>query len=187
MKSNLTKDIKYYWFNYDVMTPDSIPIIGSYGEDNPNLLIGTGYNTWGMTNGTLAGKILSDLILDNENKYSSMFSPTRNLNISKAINLTGFNLKSGFTYILSKIKTNYSFYPKNVKVEIRNGKKCGIYIDEENKEHVVSNICPHMKCNLIFNVIDKTWDCPCHGSRFNIDGKAIKGPSVYDISIKNAD
>ena len=187
MKSNLTKDIKYYWFNYDVMTPDSMPIIGYYEKDNKNLLIGTGYNTWGMTNGTLAGKILSDLIKGQDNKFTKMFSPTRKLNIMKTINLTGFNLKSGASYILSKVKNNYSFYPKNVKVEMRNGKKCGIYIDEEGHEHVVSNICPHMKCGLIFNSIDKTWDCPCHGSRFDIDGKVIKGPSVFDISIKSTD
>ena len=184
INSNLTKDIKYYWFNYDVMTPDHLPIIGYYEKDNPNLFIGTGYNTWGMTNGTLAGKIISDLIKNKKNKYESLFSPTRSLNLTKIVNLTGFNLKSGSTYILSKVKTNYSFYPKNVKVEYRNGEKCGIYIDDDNNEHIVSNICPHMKCNLVFNTVDKTWDCPCHGSRFNIDGKSIKGPSVYDISIK---
>jgi len=187
IKANLTKDINYYWFNYDVMTTDHMPIIGYYEKDNPNLLIGTGYNTWGMTNGTLAGKILSDIIKDEKNKYEDMFSPTRNLNLTKILNLTSSNIKSGFTYVLSKVKNNYAFYPDNVKVEYRNGQKCGIYIDEENKEHVVSNICPHMKCNLMFNTIDKTWDCPCHGSRFNIDGKAIKGPSVYDISIKDTD
>ena len=187
IKSNLTKDIKYYWFNYDVMTPDSMPIIGYYEKDNKNLLIGTGYNTWGMTNGTLAGKILSDLIKEKENKFSNMFSPTRKLNVMKTINLTGFNLKNGITYILSKTKNNYDFYPKNVKIEMRNGKKCGIYIDESGKEHIVSNICPHMKCGLVFNPVDKTWDCPCHGSRFDIDGKAIKGPSVFDISIKSTD
>ena len=184
VKSNLTKDVKYYWFNYDVMTPDSMPIIGFYEKNNPNLLIGTGYNTWGMTNGTLAGKILSDLITNKENKYSKLFSPTRKLNLDKIINLTGFNIKNMTTYATTKLKNNYSFYPKNVKVEMRNGKKCGIYIDENNQEHIVSNICPHMKCNLMFNNIDKTWDCPCHGSRFDIDGKAIKGPSVYNISIK---
>lgn len=183
VKSNLTSDIKYYWFNYDVMTPDSMPIIGQYGKDNPNLLIGTGYNTWGMTNGTLAGKIISDLITNKENKYSSLFDPNRKLTLSKTINLTGFNLKNSSSYVLSKIKTNYSFYPKNVKVEMRDRKKCGIYIDDNNKEHIVSNICPHMKCNLVFNPVDKTWDCPCHGSRFDIDGKAIKGPSVYNITI----
>jgi len=185
MQSNLTKDIKYSWFNYDVMTEDSLPIIGYYKKNNKDLLIGTGYNTWGMTNGTLAGKILSDLVLEKENKYSKLFSPNRKPNIIKVINLANLNIKNGFTYILSKIKTSYSFYPKNVKVEIRNGKKCGIYTDENGIEHIVSNACPHMKCGLIFNPIDKTWDCPCHGSRFNIDGKAIKGPSVFDISIKN--
>jgi len=187
MQSNLTKDIKYYWFNYDIMTPDSMPIIGYYEKDNTNLLIATGYNTWGMTNGTLVGKILSDLIINKNNKYSVMFSPTRKLNIMKMINLTSFNLKNGFTYILSKTKINYNFYPENVKIEMRHGKKCGIYIDKTGKEHIVSNICPHLKCNLIFNPVDKTWDCPCHGSRFNIDGKVIKGPSVFDISIKSTD
>lgn len=183
VRSNLTKDIKYYWFNYDVMTPDSMPIIGHYQSD-PNLFIGTGYNTWGMTNGSLAGKIISDLIQEKRNKYAHLFNPSRKVNIMKAVNILNYDLNSSVTYVLSKLKTNYSFYPKNVKVEMRNGKKCGIYIDEEGCEHVVSNICPHMKCNLVFNAIDKTWDCPCHGSRFDIDGKVIKGPSVYNISIK---
>ena len=58
----------------------------------------------------------------------------------------------------------------------------GIYVDDEGEEHIVYNLCPHMKCSLIFNEIEKTWDCPCHGSRFNIDGKSIEGPSNYDIT-----
>ena len=80
-----------------------------------------------------------------------------------------------------------SFYDDNVKVEFINGKKCGVYIDNKGNRHVVSNICPHMKCNLVFNYIDKTWDCPCHASRFDLDGKCIKGPSNYDISYKEKD
>ena len=185
VESNLTKDIKYEWFNYDIMTPDGLPIIGYYEDDNKNLLIGTGYNTWGMTNGTLAGRILSDLVQDKENKYANIFSPTRKLNIGKALNIVNFNLKTGTTYMLSKLKTNYSFYPDNVKVVTKDGVKYGIYTDENNKEHIVYNLCPHMKCNLVFNTVDKTWDCPCHGSRFDIDGKVIKGPSIYNISVKS--
>ena len=184
VKSHLTKDIKYYWFNYDVITPDGLPIIGYYEKNNPNLLIGTGFNTWGMTNGTIAGKILSDLIKKKDNKYSYLFDPRRCTTPTKIINTIGYNFENGMSFVCGKFKNNYKFYPKNVKVEMRDGKKCGIYIDENNKEHIVSNICPHMKCNLIFNTTDKTWDCPCHGSRFDIDGKAIKGPSVYNISIK---
>ena len=58
------------------------------------------------------------------------------------------------------------------------------YIDENKKEHIVYNTCPHLKCSLIFNEVEKTWDCPCHASRFDIDGKCLEGPSNYDITYK---
>ena len=83
---------------------------------------------------------------------------------------------------MSKINKNHDFY-KNVQVRYENGKNFGVYKDENGKEHIVSNICPHMGCSLIFNMVDKTWDCPCHGSRFDMNGKVIKGPSVYSIAI----
>ena len=85
-------------------------------------------------------------------------------------------------YVLNKIVSSKSFYDNSVKIEYINGKKCGIYTDDAG-EHIVSNICPHMKCNLVFNYIDKTWDCPCHASRFDIDGNVIYGPSVYNIKV----
>ena len=75
------------------------------------------------------------------------------------------------------------YYEDDVKIEMIDGKLCGIYTDKDKKRHIVSNICPHMKCNLIFNYKDKTWDCPCHGSRFDIDGNVVFGPAVYDIKI----
>ena len=78
-----------------------------------------------------------------------------------------------------------SYYDDSVRIEYINGKKCGVYRDNKGVEHIVSNICPHMKCNLIFNYVDKTWDCPCHASRFDIDGNVIWGPSVYNIKIDN--
>ena len=87
-------------------------------------------------------------------------------------------------FFKSKIKKNKAWYPNNVIFEKRNGKNVAIYIDEDNKEHIVYNLCPHLKCSLIFNEIEKTWDCPCHGSRFDIDGNSIEGPSNYDIKYK---
>ncbi|MBQ8892077.1 MAG: Rieske 2Fe-2S domain-containing protein [Bacilli bacterium] len=56
-----------------------------------------------------------------------------------------------------------------------------LYMDDGGCVHTVKRICPHMKCKLIFNEKELTWDCPCHGSRFTIDGKVINGPSIYDI------
>ena len=103
--------------------------------------------------------------------------------MDKIKNIPIYNIKIGTRYILNKINPHMPYYNDNVKIKLINGKRCGIYIDN-NKEHIVSNICPHMKCNLIFNYVDKTWDCPCHGSRFTIDGDVIEGPSVYNIKIK---
>ena len=61
-------------------------------------------------------------------------------------------------------------------------KSLACYTDELGKKHIIYNKCPHIGCSLIFNEEEKTWDCPCHSSRFDIDGKCIKGPSNYDIS-----
>lgn len=182
MKTRLNENIKYYWFNTDIVTTDNLPIIGFLEEDNKDLLIGTGYNLWGMTNGTIAGKILSDLILEKDNKYQELFNPNREFNINKLKNYVCYNFSNSINFIKSKLNKNPPFY-KNVEVIEKNNKRYGKYTDDDGKEYIVSNTCPHMKCSLVFNMAEKTWDCPCHSSRFNIRGKAIKGPSVYDISI----
>lgn len=174
------KDIDYFYHTNDIMTYDNIPFIGKIKD---HLYIATGFNKWGNTNGTIAGKVIGELILKGTSKYQKLFNPYRGLSIDKIKNIPIYNLKVGTRYILNKINPNMNYYKDNVSIKFINGKRCGIYIDEENNKHIVSNICPHMKCNLIFNYLDKTWDCPCHGSRFTIDGDLIEGPSVYDIKI----
>ena len=174
------KNPDYIWSNKDIMTIDSLPYIGSISKDN-FLLIGTGYNTWGMTNGSLAGKILSDIILQKENKYVELFNPQRGFNLGKAINFPIILGSNVYSFTKTKLKKQKSWYFSNVKFEKRNGKNIAIYVDENNNEHIVYNTCPHFKCSLIFNEIEKTWDCPCHGSRFDIDGNSIEGPSNYNI------
>ncbi len=180
-KKLLKNNYKCIWSNHDIMTNDNIPFIGKIDND---LLIGTGYNTWGMTNSSIASKVLSDIILNKENKYKELFNPKRGLNISKIIRfpiILSSNIKS---FIGSKINKNKSWYSKNVIFKKINGKNVGIYIDEKNIKHIIYNKCPHLGCSLEFNEIEHTWDCPCHGSRFDIDGKVITGPSNYDITYK---
>lgn len=174
-------ETNYIWTNHDIITNDSLPYIG-YLDDN--LIIGTGYNTWGMTNGSLAGKLISDLILNRENEYGTLFDPKRHKPLSNVLSIFNNIYSSAKPFIENKIFKNKPFYSENVTFETRNGKSVGIYKDSKNKEHIVYNKCPHLKCSLIFNEIEKTWDCPCHGSRFNIDGKCIQGPSSFDISYK---
>lgn len=178
------KNPAYKWTNMDLMTNDSLPLIGRISDDEPNAFIATGYNTWGMTNSAIAGKIICDLLKGKSNKYTSVFNPTRNMTLKKAfnfmVNTLGGNIKA---YSLNFLRKNPSWYKSQAFVTRMNGKRVGVYIDEEGKEHIVSNICPHFKCFLTFNEVDKTWDCPCHSSRFDIDGNSIKGPSKYDIKI----
>lgn len=178
IKTKLSEDIKYYWSNYDIITDDSLPIIGYLNKSNKNILIATGYNCWGMTNGTIAGKIISDLIKKNKNNYSEIFDPNRVFNINRLKNFLFFNLNNGFSFIKSKITNNYRFY-SNIEIY----KKLGVYTDDLGNKHFIFNKCPHMGCTLVFNTVEKTWDCPCHGSRFNLNGKVLKGPSTKSISI----
>ncbi|MBQ3511211.1 MAG: FAD-dependent oxidoreductase [Bacilli bacterium] len=174
------RDTLYTWSNKDIMTNDLLPYIGRLNDSN--ILIGTGYNTWGMTNGSLAGKIISDIILDRKNRYIELFNPHRKLNLGSFLNFPVALFSSAYSFIKTKVSKNKEWYSNRVRFEKRNGKNVGIYVDDEGEEHIVYNLCPHMKCSLIFNEIEKTWDCPCHGSRFNIDGKSIEGPSNYDIT-----
>lgn len=176
------RDLDYFYHTHDLMTYDNLPFIGKIKD---NLYIATGFNKWGNTNGTIAGKVISDLINNKENKYTEIFNPKRGLSLDKIKNIFLYNIEVGSRYITNKIKSSKSYYDDNVKISFINGHKCGIYIDSQNKKHIVSNICPHLKCNLTFNYLDKTWDCPCHASRFDIDGNALCGPSVYDIKINN--
>ena len=171
---------EYYFQNHDLMTYDNMPFVGKI--DNNEMYILTGFNKWGNTNGIIGGKLISDLILKNKNEYEEIFSPKRSISLLKIKNLTIYNTMVITRYILNKLVSTKTYYDDRVNIEYINGKKCGVYIDDKGK-HIVSNICPHMKCNLVFNYVDKTWDCPCHASRFDIDGNIIYGPSVYNIKI----
>ena len=171
----------YEWSIHDITSNDLLPIIGSVNDNNPNLLIATAFNKWGMTNSVLAGKIMSDIVLKNDNEYIDLFNPKRKITLKRSENFIVDSFNISKIYLSTKLNKNKSFYNDRVKFENINGKSYGVYIDKNNKKHIVRNLCPHMKCSLIFNYMDKTWDCPCHGSRFDIDGNIIKGPSVYDI------
>lgn len=181
--SDLSLKPEYIWSNHDIITNDSLPYIGCVRPGDNTLLIGTGYNTWGMTNGSIAGKILSDLILEQENKYVPLFDPHRS---SFAANLKNIPLNICYSvkpYVQNFFVKNKKWYSENIYFKTVNGKSIGIF-DDGNDTHCVDNVCPHMKCNLVFNESEKTWDCHCHGSRFSLDGKCIQGPSKYDISHK---
>lgn len=162
------------WDNQDIVSHDLLPFIGRFDS---HLYVGTAYRGWGMTNCVLAGRIISSFILYHTALYQDLFSPTR-MNLGLAIN----SFLGTFHYMKAITK---AFLKKNNPSYIRiNGVLHAIYEDEEHKIHKICLLCPHMKCHLVFNSYDKTWDCPCHGSRFSLDGELIKGPAITSLTKK---
>lgn len=172
------KDIIMRYTNVDIMSADLMPYIGSIRE---NMFLATGYNTWGMTNSVLAAKMISDTILNKTNLYSSLFHPKRK-NMISYLKIPYHVASQVKSYLGPKLNKNKPWYPDNVYFFNEDGKSLATYIDKNGEKHTIYNKCPHLGCSLIFNKVEKTWDCPCHSSRFTMDGVCIKGPSLKDIS-----
>lgn len=166
------KKPRYSWMNQDIYSNDLLPFIGKIKD---NLYISSAYNTWGMTNSIIGARIVCDLILSGDSKYASLFNPRR-CNFPLVINSFIGVFHYLKVYIEGLFRKSNPYY---VKID---GIIYGVYIDKEGKRHKVKLICPHMKCSLVFNREENTWDCPCHGSRFDIDGNIIETPSVKKIS-----
>lgn len=168
------KDGEYLWMNQDITSHDYLPFIGRIRK---NLYIATAYNAWGMTNATIAAKTISDLIINNDSEYKDLFNPKR-INIPLIIN----SFLGIFSYLKVYVKTIFKRNnPRYIKIK---NIIYGVYKDQNNQNHYIKLLCPHMKCLLVFNNQEKTWDCPCHGSRFDINGKLLEGPSKKDLKIK---
>lgn len=176
---------KYYWSAQDCMTIDGIPYIGRYFSETPNIYVATGFNKWGMTSSMVSAMIISDMILEKENDFSEIFSPRR-FDLSLSINNIANDLiETAKNFIAQKV-----YIPSSEIEHIKNGhggiieyngEKVGVYKNKEGKEFFVSTKCTHLGCQLSWNADELTWDCPCHGSRFDYKGRLIGSPATKDL------
>lgn len=173
---------KYYWSAQDCMTLDGIPYIGQYSLDTPNLYVATGFNKWGMTSSMISAMILSDMILGNENNFSDIFSPNRFDMSSSMKNAADDVITTAKNFIAQKIhipsETLENIQNGHGGIVDYNGKKAGVYKDENGNVFTVSTKCPHLGCELKWNPEELSWDCPCHGSRFDYRGTWIESPAI---------
>lgn len=173
------EDIVASWSNVDIITDDKLPYIG---EMKKNFYVATGFNTWGMTNGILAGFLLSRKVLGEKMPFEDLFLVQRS-NFYQVKNFFPNLIGSAISFIGSK-KHKKDWYKGDLVFTKKNGKSIAIYKDKNDKKHIVYTTCPHMGCSLLFNEKELTWDCPCHSSRFTLDGECIKGPSKKDIKYR---
>ena len=178
-------EIRYWWSTRDCITLDKLPYIGQFSNLLPNVYIGTGFNKWGMTTSNLAARIVSDEILEKKNRHQHLFLATRMQPIENREEVKNILAQSVKSLVVQRVK------PSQLRVEdLANGeggivqlqgKKVGVYRDENGKIYAVKPVCTHLGCLLNWNGADKTWDCPCHGSRYRFDGKNLYDPAMKDL------
>ncbi|MBD2344124.1 FAD-dependent oxidoreductase [Anabaena subtropica] len=176
--------IDYRWSTQDFVSFDQIPYIGKLTPLSKHTFVATGFSLWGMTKGTLSGIILADKILGIENPAADLYDATR---ATPFVQIEGIkqNLQVGTHWIGDRLKgLNKSLEDVAIgegKVVTVDGDKVAAYRDETGKIHAVSAVCSHLGCVVAWNSGEKSWDCPCHGSRFSCIGEVLHGPTVKDL------
>lgn len=179
------EEFEYRWSTQDMVSFDQLPYIGKVAPFSNHLYVATGFSLWGMSKGTLAGMLLSDLILGIDNPWLKLYDSTRATPFVTVESLKN-NLEVGFHWVGDRLKglENSSFADverEEGKLLTINGHKIAAYRDEQGQIHAVSATCTHLGCIVNWNSAEKSWDCPCHGGRFSCDGKVLHGPPVKNL------
>ncbi len=161
-------------------TLDGLAYIGRNPGDKENVFICTGDNGNGMTHGTIAGMLITDLILGRPNPWEKLYDPSRI--VAKA---AGTFLKEGANMALQYGAwltpgevSSIDQVKRGEGAILREGlNKFAVYRDDQGKVTKLSAVCPHLGCIVAWNAVEQTWDCPCHGSRFTAEGNVINGPA----------
>ncbi len=178
------RDVAYRWSAQDYTPVDGVPFVGRLLPGS-RVLVATGFNKWGMTNGTAAAVIMADLIAGRDNSWAEVFDATRLRSLASGKLLTA-NMSTARHFIgdrLStlKVRPAEELRPGEGAIVSVGSRKVAAYRDDEGSLHAVSPVCTHQYCMVSFNTAERTWDCPCHGSRFTVDGQVLEGPAVEDL------
>jgi glycine/D-amino acid oxidase-like deaminating enzyme/nitrite reductase/ring-hydroxylating ferredoxin subunit len=180
----MVEAIEYRWSG-QVMEPiDGLAFIGKNPGDAENVFIATGDSGMGMTHGTIAGILLSDLIMGRENPWADLYDPSRKtLKAVKDFAQENINVASQYTDLVSPGDVDsIDEIPEGKGAVMRKGlSKIAVCRDEDGTIHSMSAVCVHLGCIVMWNAAEKTWDCPCHGSRYDAVGTVINGPANSDL------
>ncbi|HEX2195523.1 MAG TPA: FAD-dependent oxidoreductase [Actinomycetota bacterium] len=183
-------EVRYRWSTQDGSSVDVLPYIGRLTPLSKRVFTATAFRKWGMTNGTLAGMIIGDLITGADNEWASLFDPHRATLKASASKFAKENVKVAGHWFGDRIKHPQSgvpgeLAPGEAAVTGAGAGQVAVYRDEDGELHKVSAVCTHLGCIVTWNNAEKTWDCPCHGSRYDFEGKVIQGPAVKDLEPKD--
>lgn len=179
------REVKYRWSTQDMVSFDKLPYIGQLTPMSKHIYVATGFNLWGMSKGTLSAMILSDLVLGKENPWAKTYDATRatpfitsesvKQNLDVGTHWVGDRLKDLF------VNSNVDLQPEEGRVINEKGEKIAIYKNAQGEVEKMSAVCSHLGCIVSWNNAEKSWDCPCHGARFDCEGKVLRAPATEDL------
>lgn len=179
---------RYRWSTQDYFAADGVPFVGPLTGSTERVFAATGFSSWGLTNGTAAAEIISNCILGLDNPWLEVYDSRRrkpyrtrkfvieNAKVAKHFTLDRFTSGDGDADDLSNVPVGGG---RMLRIA---GERRGVYRDENGTLHAVNPTCTHMGCLTHFNEAEKSWDCPCHGSRFGYDGTVLQGPATEPLA-----
>jgi glycine/D-amino acid oxidase-like deaminating enzyme/nitrite reductase/ring-hydroxylating ferredoxin subunit len=183
------RSIEYQWSAQDYMTGDRVPYVGRIMAGHDRIWTATGFNKWGMSNGTAAAIMLADALGGRDNPWLRLYDDTASKLRASAPTLIKENLDVASHLVGDRLKAvrvpdarDLSF--GQAELVSLDGETVAGYRDDDGSLHAVSPACTHMGCLLHWNDAERTWDCPCHGSRFTYDGAVIEGPATANLAPK---
>jgi Rieske Fe-S protein len=163
-----------------------VPYVGRLSPREGRVFMATGFAKWGMTGGTAAALLLADLLPGHESPWASLFDPNRLTLRAAAPRLVKENVHAGLRFVGDRLtkpgrRNVEDLLPGEGDIARLNDERVAAYRDEDGTLHAVSPTCTHLGCQVNFNAAERTWDCPCHGSRFAPDGSVLQGPAVHRL------
>ncbi|WP_170852481.1 FAD-dependent oxidoreductase [Blastococcus sp. DSM 46786] len=183
-------DLRYHWSAEETSTLDHVPFTGRIAPGSERVFTACGFDGWGMTNGTASALLIRDLILGQDNPWAATFDARRAATGLPGKEFVKHNVHVAKTWVRGRVGGAPKGSPADLErgeaavLEVE-GEQTAAYRDEQGTLHAVSSVCTHMACTVAWNDGEKSWDCPCHGSRFTPDGDVLHGPASSPLPRRN--
>jgi glycine/D-amino acid oxidase-like deaminating enzyme/nitrite reductase/ring-hydroxylating ferredoxin subunit len=185
-------ELAHHWAAQDNTTTDGLPFIGRL-PGSERAYVATGFGGWGMSNGVAAGRLIAGLITGDPPAWSDLFKPSRVHPGKEALRFASFQKQVVGHFVGDRLHTRHEKHerkaddlaPGEGAVVHADGERLAVYRGDDGRLRTLSATCTHMGCVVGFNDAERTWDCPCHGSRFDLDGSVIEGPATEPLERKD--
>ena len=184
-------DFRFAWAAQDNFSGDRVPFIGRLHPGAQNTWVATGFGGWGMTNGVLSGLLIADLLEGRLPDWAGIYDPRRLHPALESRTVIGAGARSvaglagnagaRLRAKLARVRSAEALAAGQAGIVAEADGEWATYVDDDGVAHAVSPTCTHMGCLVSFNTAERTWECPCHGSRFGVDGAVLQGPATRPL------